>query len=270
MRLSILIPGKNDDYRKNTKQVLKFNLEQTIKNLKDDIELVLCDWGSKSKIVDDLNISKHKNFKCVYVSSEITKKYNDGAEYSIVHPINTAFKNSVGKYVIFWDSDCFVPDETFVQLYEFIEKMDNVNDLNFYWGSRYNANYNDYKNIHDIIELQNILPNITKWDSGYKDINFMGCGTSLLMNRSIWEESTGFWENLPHWGWQDIEFHNRLIQNYTFGGDLNKHHMKFYHLMCNEYNSNRKYFPKNPQINSYNFAANGETWGLSNEVLEVI
>lgn len=51
MLLSILIPGKNDNFRYNGSKTLELNLNQTIDNMlklgADDIELVLCDWGSE-------------------------------------------------------------------------------------------------------------------------------------------------------------------------------------------------------------------------------
>lgn len=54
MLLSILIPGKNDCFRENGTKTLQLNLQKTISNLKrlgkNDIEVVLCDWGSEKRL----------------------------------------------------------------------------------------------------------------------------------------------------------------------------------------------------------------------------
>ena len=274
MLLSILIPGKNDNFRANTKKVLEFNINKTIANISElgsnDIELVLCDWGSDNKIIDSLNIKKSKYLKYIYVPQNITKKYNGKGSYSIVHPINTAFRKSCGKYVIFWDSDCYVATSEFYKLYEFIKKMHSTNDMNFYWGSRYNIPFSIYMNLICYQELDSFLnQNIIYNHNKISIHNFRGNSISLLMNRELWENSTGFYEKLIYWGWQDIEFHHRLLHRYTFGGDLENNNIYFYHLIEKLDN---KVSDKiiNPWHNAPTFRANDSTWGLYNEQLEII
>lgn len=274
MLLSIIIPGKNDNYRENGTKTLELNLKQTIENLnfldQDDIEVVLCDWGSEKKIIDEVVTDKHRNFKCVYVAPEITKRYNKNSNYSIVHPINTAFRKSQGKYVIFWDSDCLVTLENFKKLYFFVKDLERNNDKKFYWASKLHIPFEIYTNMN-VEEVNNWLstnPNLMH-DKISKQ-NFMGCGVAILMNRKLWEESTGWYEELTYWGWQDIEFHNRLKTRYEFGGDLEDFGMEFYHLNQKlEQPDHSKKNLYNPQINSQNFAANSENWGLANEELEI-
>ena len=275
MLLSILIPGKNDNYRSNGSKTLQFNLQKTIQNLKllnkDDVEVVLCDWGSEVKITSEIFTEKHKNFRCVYVPPETAKKYNKLANYSIVHPINTAFRNSSGKYVIFWDSDCYITYESFQKLYTFVQHMNNVDDMKFYWGSRFHIPYEVYTSMNNTQQIDNFLankPNLTHDKINVN--NFMGCSISILMNRNIWQQSTGWYEELTYWGWQDIEFHYRLLKRYGFGGDLEDYGIDFYHLNQRTdgtaHNSKTLY---NAQINSNNFEANNESWGLVNEKLEI-
>ena len=275
MLLSILIPGKNDNYRNNGTKTLELNLKQSIKNLKnlnkDDVEIVLCDWGSEKKIIDEVVTEKHENFKCVYVKPEIAKKYNKSANYSIVHPINTAFRNSKGKYVIFWDSDCYVKSEDFTKLYNFVKKMDQNKDMNFYWGSRFHIPYEIYTPISNVEEVDNYLNLKPELKHDKINVNnFMGCSISILMNRQIWEQSTGWYEELTYWGWQDIEFHNRLATRYKFGGDLEDFGINFYHLnqpLDPTTHINKTLY--NMQLNSHKFDANNINWGLYNENLEL-
>jgi predicted glycosyltransferase involved in capsule biosynthesis len=279
MLLSILIPGKNDNFRYNGSKTLELNVNQTIDNINhigaEDVEIVLCDWGSEQKIVDHVITKKHKNFKCVYVSPEIAKKYNRKANYSIVHPINTAFRNSVGKYVLFWDSDCFVKYDTFVALYEFVKKMDSENDMKFYWGSRFNVPFEMYTNLSNNQDLSNMLADEINLahDKIAGGDQFMGASISMLMNREIWENSSGWWEELTYWGWQDIEFHRRLLKRYEYGGDLEDvGKIKFYHL-CQPSSvdgSKNNHFVNQHWVYPHWFYANNENWGLKNEKLEII
>lgn len=272
MLLSIIIPGKNDNFRKNTSQVLKFNLQQTIDNIKligaNDVELVLCDWGSEVKILDDIELKKHDNFKCVYVPPKVAKKYNNGASYSVVHPLNTAFRRTSGEFVIFWDSDCFVTFKSFKILYGFVKKMKESNDMSFYWSSRIDIDFNEYNSFSNLDELNTYLKNREPVKVDFNPAH--GCASAILMNRTLWESSTGWWESLPHWGWQDIEYHNRLLQRYKYGGNLNEFGIDIYHLTCNEFGNDKCYFPPNPQINSLVFECNSKDWGLNNEDLEII
>jgi len=296
MLLSILVPGKNDNFRKSNSKVLKFNLEQAIQNIKnlgvDDVELVLCDWGSEKekKIVDEVVVEKHDNFKCVYVPPQIAEKYNGEWNYSIVHPLNAAFRHSTGKYVIFWDSDCFHMLEDFKKLYEFVQNMEKNDDLKFYWGSRHHLPYSNYSNFNEPEELANYLSsnlnNIEFNPEGTQMYNagnifgmemggFYGNGIAMLMNRILWESSTGWFEELPYWGFQDIEFHNRLLQRYSHGGDLANFGINFYHLLPNDDHMNfdndkHPNMKTNPHNWSEKFEANPPNWGLADETLEII
>ena len=275
MLLSILIPGKNDSFRENNTKTIELNLQKTISNLerlgKSDVEVVLCDWGSEVKIIESVFEQKHKNFKCVYVPPHIAKKYNGVANYSIVHPINVAVRKSSGKYVVFWDSDCFVPYDTFEKLYQFVCKMNNENDMSFYWASRHNIESENYTHCSTHSEVDDYLNNnpVLKHDKILDE--FMGCSIALLMNRSLWESSTGFWEKLIYWGWQDIEFHRRLCFRYKYGGDLESHGMRFFHL-SQKIHQRHIANPTiaNPQIDCMVFEANPQFWGLENEVLELL
>lgn len=278
MLLSILIPGKNDNFRYNGSKTLEMNLSQTIDNLHklgaDDVEVMLCDWGSEKKIIEHVVTKKHKNFKCAYVSPEIAKKYNGQANYSIVHPINTAFRRSSGEFVAFWDSDCFLQYETFASLYNFVKNMKTQNDMKFYWGSRFHVPFEMYTDLKDNEELSSILykdPSLHHDKIGGSS-DFRGASIILLMNRVLWESSSGWYEELPYWGWQDIEFHNRLLQKYEYGGDLEDvDGMKFYHLnqpVVMDGSKNKHLF--NKSLNASFFYANKVDWGLAKEEVEII
>lgn len=277
MILSILIIGKNDSYGqdKNGYGGVNKRLEITLNNLidnlnklnKDDIEVVLCDWGSEHKIIDNLIFNKCKNFKSVYVPNEICLKYNP--YFSISHSYNVAYKNSIGSYVIFWDSDCFIDYDSFKNLYEFVKDLDIKNiKNNFWWSSRGHIPRNGYiysQNFKDVDLYIKENPNLIEWQI-IDTANFYGNAIAILLPRKIAEESSCWYEKLPNWGWQDIELHNRLIKKYQCGGDLFNNGIKMYHLYHHDVNDTKAH---NPRLNSLNFHANENNWGLMNEFLEV-
>jgi glycosyltransferase involved in cell wall biosynthesis len=291
MVLSILVCGKNDDYAADSNgkggvnKRLELTLNKMIDNLrrldKDDIEVIVCDWGSDVKISDALVKERHPNMKFVYVSPDIAKKYNGKATYSIVHPYNVSFRNSKGQYVVFWDSDCFMPFEHLKKVYEFAHKLKQTNDQKFYWGSRFHIPRAGYVDAHGFQDVDSFLqtcvidpkqPNKTSSNKVLRHDkvnieNFCGCAMCLLMPRSMGEDSSCWWEKLPYWGWQDVEFHYRLVRKYVCGGDMEDLGMFFFHLDHHEKIFNPIW---NDHIKSPYFKANDSDWGLINETLEII
>lgn len=276
--ISFLIIGKNDNYGADANGKggvgcrINLTLNKLINNVNklnvNDIELVLCDWGSENKIIDNLVKEPHKNLKYIYVPKEIGKKYNP--HFSISHSYNCAFRKSNGRYVVFLDSDCYIEHESFVNLYNFVKQLDqqNVTDT-FYWASRYQAArelYNDCTNFLDLD--QNLKNNPHKINHEFMNLNtFRGCAGSLLFARNIGEESSCWFEKLPNWGWQDIDLHYRLVNKYKCGNDLNEYGIKIYHLY---HHDSKDLVNINPQISSQMLYANSKNWGLINEDLRVV
>jgi predicted glycosyltransferase involved in capsule biosynthesis len=281
MLLSILIQGKNDKYGSDTSgnggvdQRLRLTLNQLVSNVKklnkNDIEIVLCDWGSDKKIVDHLLEDKPSFFKCVYVDHETGKKYSKKANYSISHAYNVAFRHSSGEYVIYWDSDCWIRYEDLERLYNFVKELNNQKIYNqYYWGSRYHVPreiWNDadsYKNLIPYFDNINLLS--IKHDKIFLN-GFDGRAMALLIHKDMAISSTGWWEELPYWGVQDIEFNDRLSRIYTLAGDLEDIGIVFFHL--NHHDHYDVQF-MNANMRCSNFAANDENWGLRNEKLNII
>lgn len=271
--LSFLIPGKNSSDYYGAFDRLKLCLSKHLANISNpnytDVEIILADWGSETKIIDALQITTTEQFKCIYVSPETTKKYNKESEYSIPHPINTACRHSRGKYVVFCDCDVYVTTETFARVVDFVRNMRKTNDKSFYWSSRYHIPMDIHSSKTDFNEMDGYLSSLDLETIPHDKINtgfFQGCSSALLMDKELWIDSTGFWEVLNYWGWQDIEFHHRLATKYKFGGDIENLGMPFFHL-AHPSNPNRK---TSPQIMSNQFQANGLNWGLSNEEVKLL
>jgi predicted glycosyltransferase involved in capsule biosynthesis len=282
MLLSILVQGKNDNYGADdngvggVSQRLKLSLNKLADNInklnKKDIEIVLCDWGSEQKIVTDLLTVKCPQLKCIYVSPEIGKKYSKQSDYSISHAYNVAFRHSSGEYRIFWDSDCYMRYQDMVNLYDFVSliKESSIQDT-FFWGSRYHIqrqvwnDCKDFKNIDDFL----ISADISKFKHDKINLDrFGGCAMALLIHKDMGHESTCWWEELPYWGWQDIELHYRLASRYRLGIDLEDQNISFFHL--DHHDSKQEKFINNHYVISKYFNANDNKWGLLNESLEII
>jgi predicted glycosyltransferase involved in capsule biosynthesis len=284
MLLSILLQGKNDKYgcdvngRGGVDQRLKISLNKLCDNLhrlnNPKIEVILCDWGSDTKIVDSILENRHINFKCVYVPQNIGKKYSKQSDYSIAHAYNVSFQRSSGEYVIFWDSDCFITYENFARLVDFTQNLSIQNNHDtFFWGSRYHLPRPSYNDARSFLDTDQFISNNNLSSFRHDKINitnFDGRAMSLLMSRKIGQDSTCWWEELPYWGWQDIELHIRLSQKYKFGGDLEDNQIMFFHLdhhdAGKDYRSIMNPYGIMPQF----FNANDNFWGLMNENLEFV
>lgn len=284
MLLSILLQGKNDKYgcdangKGGVDQRLKVSLNKLYDNLNrlnnPDVEVVLCDWGSDTKIVEDILINRNSNFKCVYVPQSIGKKYSKESDYSIAHAYNVSFKRSSGEYVIFWDSDCFIKYDDFAKLVDFVQKLSLSNNYDtFFWGSRYHLPRQSYNDANSYLDTDRFLLDNDLSSFRHDKINttnFDGRAMSLLMSRQIGNDSTCWWEELPYWGWQDIELHIRLSTKYKFGGDLEDNGILFFHLDHHDAGKDYRSIMNPYGIMPRAFSANESDWGLSNEPLEFV
>ena len=281
--ISIIMQGKNDNYLENFIQRLTFCLSKHIDNIKTlglekEVQIVLTDWGSDVKLIDVLDVD-FSLIKYIYVTPEMAKAYNGEAKYSYVHALNVSARHSDGEFILWGDSDGFLPLQSFKQIYLLIQEMKKLNINKFFWGSRYHIDRKDYKDFKKIKEIDNYLDNLMMTQSfstlKHDQIdcsNFGGFGGLLLLTKSMYHDSTGMWEKLVHWGWQDVEFHRRLLNKYEFGGDLERIDANVYHL---EHWENRGVDPFPFLVNEHFidaplFNINGESWGLGNEKLEIV
>jgi len=102
---------KDDEYLDNFIQRFDFVLLKHLDNIKklqvSDVQIVICDWGSETPLIEKLSYIKDNLniIKYIYVSPDIAEKYNPPDQnYSYVHPLNVAFRNSDGEYIIWGDS----------------------------------------------------------------------------------------------------------------------------------------------------------------------
>ena len=124
--LSIVTCGKNDDFAGNFVQRLEHNLNKIIDSINklkiSDIEIIVTDWGSdpESKLSMISNIEKSDYIKFLYVSPELCRKYAPESNISVPHAINSGFRRSSGKFIMYIDGDSYIPKDSFEKLYNLL------------------------------------------------------------------------------------------------------------------------------------------------------
>lgn len=284
--LSILCQGRNDSYMGNFTWRLSTVLNKHAENiillgLEAKVELLVSDWGSEQPLYNVLELSEHarKLVRYLVTPPEIARQYDKDAGFSVPHAINALARRSHGRYVMFSDSDVYLPLETMAKLMYYLDLgyFHSFNVRNsFFWASKYHIP-NDY--IADSPYREHLEQHIMQHGYSYlhekvDTKNFMGCGVCLLMSRDMWFESTGWDERLIYMGWNDIDFTKRLMFKYRWD-DLESHGMTFYHLEHYRDRFNPNYAHENKKkLNPYNepttISPNPSNWGLADHALSFV
>jgi predicted glycosyltransferase involved in capsule biosynthesis len=279
--LSIVFGAKNDSYMEYSPGIgganhrISISINKWLDNIEkcnieyntNDIELVICDWNSKEKIIDYVIDSKYKNYTYIFVPEKVACQYN--TEFSIVHSLNCAYKHSTGEYILFCDSDSYFSYENFKRLYNLIKNI-KIQD-NFetgYWIPRKHIPREDYINFKNFIDVDNHLMNnnINYIYDGpiYANNIFCGGAAGLLISKFMAEETTCWYEKYINWGELDIDMNRRLIAKYQIDYiDINS--LCFLHLY--HHDSSFVRIPNRRQDTF--FKANDANWGLGDKILEV-
>lgn len=284
--LSILCQGRNDSYMGNFTWRLSTVLNNYARSalflgLEQEVEFIVSDWGSEVPLHEVLELSSEarRMVKFLITPPQVTKVYDKDAGFAGPHPTNAAARRARGKYLMFADSDVFIPLESLTKLIYHLREghvHDYSLDESFFWASRTHVP-------NDFVEQNPLLEEVDlhikrNWESYAHDQvsieSFLGAGLCLLMKREMWLESTGWDERLIYWGWNDIDWHRRLVWKYRWN-DLERYGMKMYHL--EHYKGDRsKDFHKNMtrKMNDMNdpteFAPNPSDWGLRDVALKMV
>lgn len=272
MKLSILLQGRNDNYCGNFIQRLQLALNQHISNILisntlNDVEIVISDWGSNNLLSNLLNypIEIAENIRFIYTPPEITKKYEKDSPYSMPHAVNVGLRRCKGEYILFSDSDGFLPYDTYIFLMQLIDnKYDKV-----LFCERRDIPIDFYEN-NSLDELNNLLYSIEIKHSPLFNPDgktFRGTAIGYFAKKEIFFQLRGFDEHMIYWGYFDIEFYKRVKRFFTpnFLLNYNKkmYHLEHYKLKDDRLTNNNRKF--NPQIDSERKTNNNEFWGLANE-----
>ncbi len=285
--ISIIQQGRNDGHMGNFLYRLATSINQFGRAIRElgaeqDVEVILCDWGSEHPFYQALDLSPDAKrvLKIVTVSPFIAAKYNRDSQYSQVHAPNAAARRAQGSYLMYFDGDTFLPRETMRTLLETVRagRIGNFAlDRTLFGSSRYHIPkaFNTQNP-----SLEEIDRHITANHASYAHekihtSNFMGATNGLSLPRIEYWRARGFDESLIYWGWWDIEFYHRFrSQGFEFA-DWEDMGLINYHLEHYNNSQKRSLMDENPrrpndQRMPTQFAPNEENWGLLGERVSVI
>ncbi len=286
--LSIVSQGRNDSYMGNFTWRLSTVINKHARNLvmlgaEHDSEILITDWGSRQPLhqVLDLSDEARQLVRFLLVSPETAKIHDKDAGFSVPHALNCAGRRASGKYLLLADSDVYIPQESMARLLSGLRAGrigDYPLDETFFWASKRHIP-------NTLVQQEPTLEQIDKhiehhWTSYVREQvsleNFLGCGVAMLQTREMWHQSRGHDERLIYWGWNDIDWHRRLVTRYRWD-DLERLGMKMFHLehYADRFGSgldelkkiNRK---SNPQTDPAEFAPNPDDWGLGQDELVLV
>lgn len=283
--LSILCQGRNDNYMGNFSWRIATAINNHARNIKtlgieDEVEILVADWGSERPFYHDLQLSPEakKLVRYLVVPPNIAQVYDKDSGFAAPQPSNSLARRSHGKYLLFSDSDIFVPLASMAKLINGLRKGaigQYSFDDTFFWSSKLHI---PFDLVRQNPSLKEIDRHIEKHWETYAPENvskehFQGCGVCLLMKREMWLESRGWDERLIYWGWNDIDWHKRLEWKYQWE-DLTLQGMRMFHLehYKNRFDDYEKELNRksNPQVEPTEYCPNSDNWGLGDQVLHFV
>ena len=214
--LSIITTNKNDNYRENTIQRLKFILNYLTYSLKkidaeEKVEYITVDWGSDEPLSNYFHkeISNCQSIKFINISKEETKKYK--LNFDTAKALNVGIDHSLGEHLMFTSSDMFFPLSVLTNFINFLEKP----HLYGLKGDEYKVIPRKYLKDDFIIFEKNMetvdlyLRNLNHSEMQVDEFTFhdgSGAGGTLLKKNQI----------LKIGGIKDSDFHNHGNDNVLF------------------------------------------------------
>lgn len=283
--LSIITQGRNDGYMGNFMWRLATTLNKQTENIlnlrcEDQVELILCDYGSQNPIVDELELTEETRriLKVVRVAPSLAKLCDQDSPYSFPHAVNTAIRIAQGKNIIFVDSDTYTTETALSQLLKALERGaigENSLHEHFFMASRFHIPKQFHKESPSLCEIDDFIEKHIG-EMAHDKINkvqFGGTATAYLMTREMWHECRSFDESMIHWGVFDIDLYRRLDLKYNLV-DLEDEGIIFFHLEHYNDSKKRSLEEENPRkenqfVEITGITANNPFWGLKAAKLEL-
>ncbi len=285
--ISIIQQGRNDGHMGNFLYRLATSINQTARTIcqlqaENEVEIILGDWGSDHPLYQALELSNDAKrvLKIATVSPALAARYNRDSQYSQVHPPNVAARRARGDYLMYFDGDTYIPQDTMRKLLDAV-RAGSIGGVDLkrtlFGSSRYHIpkDFNFHNPSLEEIDRHIAAHRTTYIHEKINTRNFEGATNGLSLPRSEFHRARGFDESLIYWGWWDIEFYHRIrAQNFGFA-DWEDFGLVFYHLEHFNNSQKRSLATENPRrINEQHmpaqFASNGENWGLGNEHVPII
>ena len=290
--LSLILCSRNDSYMGNSRWRLETSINLALKNaikakFLDNLEVIVCDWGSKIPLSKALHLIPEavEKVKFVYIPPELAKVKQRDSKFPEVIALNAAARRANGEYIGRIDNDTVVGND-FFKKFEKLNKNNPSSNFDLsnaflfverksvqFRISRLSLNLNQINSFIECFKNHFQVESATNWG---KEFWWSPVGI-MLFHRDIWNNTKGYDEKLIYWGWMEGDLALRLEKKHDIV-EFSKyvgHH--FYHL--EHYPSLTAYKDRNgpatprkknePVFENLSYSVNDEDWGLwsSNEVL---
>ncbi|MFN3478321.1 MAG: glycosyltransferase, partial [bacterium] len=211
---------------------------------------------------------EYKNLcRFIYTPPQISKKYELDSPYSMPHAVNVGLRRCKGDYIIFSDSDGFIPYETFI----FLFNLTKENYSKVLFCDRRDIPLSLYKD-KSIEDIENIVNNtLLKPEPMFNKDNttFRGTAIGYFANKEIFFKLRGFDEHMIYWGTFDLDFFERVKKHFEadflFNYNLNMYHLEHYKNSHERNKNNERRF--NSFIKDDALTRNNNLWGLPHEFI---
>lgn len=282
--LTIVMIARNDNYMGNNLWRVATSINSIARNIiylgaEQEVEVIVSDWGSETPIQESLNLLEISRSLVNFLITprHIAKIYDRDSHFSRPHAINTAMRRASGTFVMYTDADIFIPLVSLAKMLHGLRcgYLDDYSlDESFFWGSRHNLPQEFVRTSPLLCHVDQHIERhwcdyvVDKMDT----TEYKGPGACLLMKKKIWFETTGMDESLIYWGWNDVDYTQRLSSQYRWD-DLLNHGIKFFHLEHYQ-DRNRTDFDTKKKKNEVNetavYAPNPANWGLRDHELLMV
>lgn len=234
MKLSIVIPTKNDDQNRHLATILALMADLPV-------ELLVVDWGSvvPIEVPDGVTLLR--------VPPDLADQYNGDSYFAFATATNVGFRRASGDYLAYFGNDSFCDAEL-------LRWLEGADPSTFYLISR--------KNIDSIADKATAEP-----AKMTRDLHASG---GQLAHRNVWETLHGYDQRLIYYGWMDHEARVRAqLGEFRVKTvyDVSVYHFRHpKSAMRQSGKVNERVFPEE-MFHYTAAAANDANWGLGNEVL---
>jgi tetratricopeptide (TPR) repeat protein len=241
----------------------------------DDVELVVADWNSPTRMADELNLSDaaRKIVRFFDVPSEVAIPAQLGSSYPGNVILNSAARRASGEFICMTDNDCLYTPAALDMLCRLLDgSTDTGMDLHkvVMATSRRMVGQELTLCSPNVEEIDCYLNHFASFIDEDKMFNgLVGGAGSFIMHRDLCDACGGIDEKMVYWAWSDVDMTLRTTRKYPWM-NLSNFGVTVYHMghppTYVKAGSNGK--KKTTKINvaqlshPYRFNPNGKDWGL--------
>lgn len=209
--------GRNDDYTFDFLYRIETCINYFIESVKQSslqgkVFLSVLDWGSKSQIVNSINLNDNyeKIVKFYYISETQIKNLgcsNNAIPISL--PWNILIRRSTNSFLFGMGADTLITNTSLTNLYNLINSENHI-DFNpvetLLLIERKHIPWRFFINCPDILQINNYIQRCSylfKSESLHAPIG-ASCGV-IGMSKSLWFKTGGLDERFTRWGGNDME-----------------------------------------------------------------